>query len=77
MTADDEFWDDLFHGCAWAAFLDEAAAEGGWPDQEATRRRAYRYYEDALAEKNGRDQRQPGSDNHVLTISAKRARIDP
>ena len=54
MTAesDDDILDGLFHGCALAAYLDQAAAEQGWPDSEATRRRAYRHYEDALAEKN-------------------------
>jgi len=45
--------DDTFHGCAWAAYLDEMAAGGvGPPDCEATRRRAFRYYEEALVEKN-------------------------
>ena len=43
--------DDLFHGCALAAFLALAAAAGRVPDPEATRRLAYRYYEAALAEK--------------------------
>jgi hypothetical protein len=53
MTAiDDDILDDLFHGCALAAYLDQAAAEGWPPDCEATRRRAYDYYEQALAEKN-------------------------
>ncbi len=53
MTAnDDEIFDDLFHGCALAAYLDQAHEQQGWPDPEATRRRAYRYYENALAEKN-------------------------
>lgn len=57
MTEDD-VWDDLFHGCAWAAYIDQAHAEQGWPDMEATRRRAFRYYEDELARKNGpRDKR--------------------
>ena len=45
----DTILDDLFLGCALAAFLDLAAASGGVPDPEATRRLAYRYYEDALA----------------------------
>jgi hypothetical protein len=53
MTAEyDDILDGLFHGCALAAYLDQAAAQQGCPDSEATRRRAYRYYEDALAEKN-------------------------
>jgi hypothetical protein len=55
MTAeDDDILDSLFHGCAFAAWLDEAAARRGPPDREATKRRAYRYYEEALAEKNRR-----------------------
>jgi hypothetical protein len=48
----DDIWDSLFHGCAWAAYLDQAEAERGWPSREATRRRAYQYYEEALAAKN-------------------------
>ena len=56
MTAkpDDEILDSLFHGCALAAFLDEAAEGQGWPDSVAVRQRAYRYYEDAQAEKHRR-----------------------
>jgi hypothetical protein len=46
--------DSLFHACALAAYLDQAQAEQGWPSSEATRVRAYRYYEDALAAKAGR-----------------------
>ena len=55
MSVDDDnsILEDLFHGCALAAFLEEAHARQGWPDSEATRRRAYRLYEDALAERNG------------------------
>ncbi len=52
----DDFWDDLFHACALGAFIDEASQQGGPPDQEATRKRAFRYYEEALAEKNFRPQ---------------------
>ncbi len=48
----DEILDDLFHACALAAFLEQAAEQGGWPDPELTRLRAYRMYEEALAEKN-------------------------
>lgn len=55
MTTDlDEILDDLFHGCAFAAFVEQAIAQGGPPDREATRLRAYRYYEEALAAKNRR-----------------------
>lgn len=56
MTAgpeDDGILDSLFHGCALHAYLDQMAEEGRWPpDSEATRRRAYAYYEAALREKN-------------------------
>jgi hypothetical protein len=50
----DEILDDLFLACALAAFLEEAHAQQGWLDSEATRRRAYQFYEEALAEKSGR-----------------------
>jgi hypothetical protein len=57
----DDIWDSLFHGCAWAAYLDQAEEERGWPSREATRRRAYQYYEEALAVKNAAKPRsQPG-----------------
>lgn len=52
MTAD--ILDDLFSACALAAFLEQAARQQAWPDPEATRRLAYRLYEEALAEKNRR-----------------------
>jgi hypothetical protein len=58
MSASDDILDDLFMGCALAAFLEQAEAQQGWPDPEATRQRAYRLYEDALAEKNGCPRRQ-------------------
>ena len=45
----DDILDDLFHGCAFAAFVEQAAITGGSPCPEATRRLAYRYYEEALA----------------------------
>lgn len=47
----DDILDDLFHGCALMAFLDQAQSEQAWPEGEATRRRAYRYYEAALAKR--------------------------
>ncbi|MBX6316165.1 MAG: hypothetical protein IRY99_25130 [Isosphaeraceae bacterium] len=53
MSHEDDILDDLFHGCALAAFLDQAAEQKGPPDMEATRRRAFAYYEGALARKNG------------------------
>ena len=45
----DSILDDLFLGCALAAFIDQSIAQRGPPDMEATRRLAYRMYEDALA----------------------------
>ena len=55
MTAGDDVLDSLFHGCAWRAYLEIAVQTGQCPpDSEATRRRAYQLYEEALAEKNGR-----------------------
>jgi hypothetical protein len=51
----DRFLDDIFLGCAFAAYVEQAVEQRCWPpDSEATRRRAYRYYEEALAEKNAR-----------------------
>lgn len=49
---DDDILDDLFMGCALAAFIDQAIEQRGPPDMEATRRRAYRMYEEALAKDN-------------------------
>lgn len=46
MAGSQDFWDDLFHGCAFAAFVDQAKAQQRWPDAEATRRVAYRRYEE-------------------------------
>lgn len=52
MASDlDAILDDLFHGCAFAAFVEQAVAEGGWPGPDATRNRAYRHYEKAVADR--------------------------
>jgi hypothetical protein len=75
MTAEfDDILDGLFHGCAFAAFVDQAIAQGGPPDREATRVRAYRYYEDALAIKNGgrASERDLGDDQDCLTRPRRR-----
>jgi hypothetical protein len=53
MTTDDPLWDDVFHGCAWAAFIDEARSQQGTPDSESVRWRAFAYYEQQIAKKNG------------------------
>lgn len=47
----DPFWDDLFLACAFAAYVDQAVLQDGKPDPGLTRQRAYRYYEEALANK--------------------------
>jgi hypothetical protein len=57
MTADaeseyDDILDSLFHGAAWRAYAELVAEQGFPPDSEATRRRAYDYYEQALREKD-------------------------
>jgi hypothetical protein len=58
MTARDDILDDLFHGSALRAYLEVWARTRQFPpDSEATRRRAYQLYEEALAEKNGRPRR--------------------
>jgi hypothetical protein len=50
MTELDDILDDLFLGCAFRAYIEQARLQQGWPDQEATRLRTYRLYEEALAE---------------------------
>lgn len=47
----DTILDDLFHGCAFAAFVELAVADAGWPRPNATRAQAYRYYEQALSDR--------------------------
>jgi hypothetical protein len=57
-TRDDDILDDLFHGCALQAYLEIWVQTQQFPpNQEATRRRAYQLYEEALAEKDGRPHR--------------------
>jgi hypothetical protein len=57
----DDLLDDLFTGCALAAFLDQAHIEQRWPSREATRRRATAYYEEELALKNCRPCKPPSA----------------
>lgn len=53
MTGGDHVLDDIFHACALRAWMDTAEASGQWPPPvEATRRLAYRYYEEWLREQN-------------------------
>ncbi len=55
IPLDDDILDDLFHGCAFAAYVELAIQCGGVPDREATRRLAFRYYEEELAIQNSRE----------------------
>ncbi len=45
----DPIFDDLFLGCAFAAYVELAIQCGGVPDQDTTRQLAYRYYEEELS----------------------------
>ena len=54
MSDLDAFMDEMFPGCAFAAFVEEAAMASGPPCPDATRQRAYRYYEEQLAAKQRR-----------------------
>jgi hypothetical protein len=54
MTETDWILDDLFHACAFQAYIEQARIERGPPESEATRCRAYRLYEEAIADKNGK-----------------------
>jgi|GEM_PF-3798990 hypothetical protein len=51
QSVPDHILDDLFHGCAFAAYVRLAAATGQQPDLEATRQLAYRLYEESLRER--------------------------
>jgi hypothetical protein len=50
--ADDDILDDLFHGGAFAAYVELAFEQQGPPDMEATRKRAYVYFEEELARRD-------------------------
>ena len=46
QNSPDDFWNDIFHSCAAAAYADIAAEQRtSTPDSEAVRRLAYKYYE--------------------------------
>ena len=47
MTSTD-ILDDLFHGCAFAAYVQLVVVTGKPPDQEATRQLAYQLYQEEL-----------------------------
>ena len=47
-AAPDNLWDELFHSCAWEAYL-TVASETGFPaDSEKTKRLAYKLYEERI-----------------------------
>jgi len=72
LVGDDAFLDDPFHGAAWAAFADLYRELGGPPDSEATRMRAYRYYEEELDRKNRT--REPAVDETASRRTLRAAR---
>lgn len=57
MTSIDEILDDLFQGCAFAAFVEQARLQQGPPCPELTRRLAYELYEEALANRTADETR--------------------
>jgi hypothetical protein len=58
MDSRENVLDDLFHGCALAAFVEQACRAGGWPESETVRQRAYDLYEQSLSERSRRPDRQ-------------------
>jgi hypothetical protein len=52
-SLDSDIFDDLFQGCAFAAYIELAIATGGPPDCESTRRLAFQFYEEELAKRRG------------------------
>lgn len=52
MESSESILDDLFHGCALAAFVEQACKARGWPDGEEVRRRAYALYEQSLSDRS-------------------------
>ncbi|MGO9443329.1 MAG: hypothetical protein ACLPXB_00975 [Thiobacillaceae bacterium] len=72
---DDDILDDMFLGCALAAYQEQARIQQGWPDSDPTRKLAYRYYEDALAEQNARTMPGLASLNPIaVRVNASRLR---
>ena len=69
MSSEDDIMDDLFHACAFTAYLEQAQIQQGWPDSEATRQRAYAYFEEALKSKNFGDSSRPNSGECQLNRS--------
>lgn len=52
MIDQDDILDDLFHGVALAAFMEESRLAGCYPCPNKTRLRANQLYEKSLTEKN-------------------------
>jgi hypothetical protein len=69
MCSEDDIMDELFHACSLAAYLQQAQIQQGWPDSEATRRRACAHFEEALKTKNVGDRSTPKSDDCQLNRS--------
>lgn len=56
----DDLLDCPFQFAALRAYMEQAAVSSGPPCPDATRQRAYRHYENALAEKRGEPPRYSG-----------------
>jgi hypothetical protein len=63
MNDHDDILDDLFHGVALAAFVEESCLVQAYPSIERTRCRAYAYYEDAIKSKLSSRRPQRASSN--------------
>jgi hypothetical protein len=71
MSDADTILDDLFHGCAFQAFVEELARTNCLPDSDRTKWRAYAFYEASLAEANASRQKSEavpcfGGRDHVI-----------
>jgi hypothetical protein len=66
MDSPESILDDLFHGCALAAFVEQASRAGSWPESEDVRRRAYALDEQSLSDAPNR-----ASGDNVTKLSHK------
>jgi regulator of sigma D len=47
----DDPLDNIFHGHALIAFVETAREQQNWPDMEAVKQKAYKYYDNYLTTK--------------------------
>lgn len=65
----DDILDDLFHGCAWEAYLHVAHTTHRWPpDSESVRRLTYALYESSLRERHQNPLDSPRKPCHGATM---------